>query len=72
MHKGDKNKLNENGRMTYTLCAVQLHRGASADGGHYIAEIIDWLTGTWMQFDDNDDEILHPESSCTLNPENGR
>lgn len=43
---------------TYNLCAVQLHEGQDAKSGHYTAEVMDWLTGTWMVFDDTEVTIL--------------
>lgn len=37
---------------TYILCAVQNHKGSSAYSGHYVAEVMDWTTGVWFEFDD--------------------
>ena len=37
---------------TYILCAVQNHKGSSAYSGHYVAEVMDWMTGVWFEFDD--------------------
>jgi hypothetical protein len=36
----------------YLLCAVMKHRGTSAYQGHYIAEAMDWQSGTWFEFND--------------------
>eukprot|EP00970_Alexandrium_tamarense_P013269 scaffold3306_cov287-Alexandrium_tamarense.AAC.1 len=42
-------------KSVYILCAVQNHLGTSAHGGHYVAECLDWMTGLWYEF--NDDEV---------------
>lgn len=42
----------------YLLCAVMKHRGTSAYSGHYIAEAMDWQTGTWFEFNDQTVTVL--------------
>ena len=37
----------------YDLCALVLHRGESAHGGHYVARCKDWRSNKWHQFDDD-------------------
>lgn len=50
-------KQNEHSR--YILCAVQNHLGTSAHGGHYVADVMDWTTGVWYEF--NDEEVTRLE-----------
>ncbi len=47
----------------YVLCAVQNHRGKSALTGHYVAEAMDWVTGTWFHFNDEEVTLLENGSS---------
>ena len=49
----------------YILCAVQNHLGTSAHGGHYTADVLDWTTGVWYGFNDEEVSVLEdgPESS---------
>ena len=49
----------------YILCAIQNHLGTSAHGGHYIADVLDWTTGVWYEFNDEEVSVLEegPESS---------
>ncbi len=49
----------------YILCAVQNHLGTSAHGGHYTADVLDWTTGVWYEFNDEEVSVLEdgPESS---------
>lgn len=56
----------------YILCAVQNHLGTSAHGGHYIADVLDWTTGVWYEFNDEEVSVLEegPESSFDPNPSN--
>ncbi|KAL7520053.1 hypothetical protein ACHAWX_004807 [Stephanocyclus meneghinianus] len=42
----------ENVKKEYLLCAVQNHRGG-VNGGHYIAEVMDWTSGIWFNCDDS-------------------
>ena len=53
----------------YILCAVQNHLGTSAHGGHYIADVLDWTTGVWYEFNDEEVSVLEegPESSFDPN-----
>ena len=70
------------GQAKYILCAVQNHLGNSAHGGHYIANVLDWKTGVWYEFNDEDVTILDSgpassfepfenEDSTYLSPSNG-
>ncbi len=56
----------------YILCAVQNHLGTSAHGGHYIADVLDWTTGVWYEFNDEKVSILEkgPKSSFDPNASN--
>jgi ubiquitin carboxyl-terminal hydrolase 48 len=56
----------------YILCAVQNHLGTSAHGGHYIADVMDWTTGVWYEFNDEDVSTLEqgPKSSFEPNESN--
>lgn len=58
----------------YILCGVLHHLGTSAYGGHYIAEAMDWTTGTWFEFNDKDVKILPdgPTGSYFLENDKGR
>ena len=51
----------------YRLCAVMKHLGNSAYQGHYIAEAMDWQTGTWFEFNDDKVSILEGGPSCSPN-----
>lgn len=42
----------------YVLVAVQNHLGNSAHGGHYVANAMDWSTGVWFEFNDEDVDVL--------------
>jgi len=53
---------------TYLLCAVMKHRGSSAYHGHYIAEAMDWQSGTWFEFNDEIVSVLDGPS-CSYAPE---
>jgi len=46
------------GTTSYRLCAVMKHLGKSAYRGHYVAEVMDWQTGEWLEFDDESVSIL--------------
>lgn len=56
----------------YILCAVQNHLGTSAHGGHYIADVVDWTTGVWYEFNDEEVSVLEkgPKSSFEPNASN--
>jgi hypothetical protein len=56
----------------YILCAVQNHLGTSAHGGHYIADVLDWTTGVWYEFNDEKVSVLRegPKSSFDPNASN--
>lgn len=55
----------------YLLCAIMRHKGTSAYRGHYVADVMDWLTGQWFEF--NDESVSHLESFplCCFNPNAG-
>ena len=44
----------------YLLCGVLKHQGTSAYNGHYVAEAMDWTTGLWFEF--NDEDVMFLES----------
>jgi ubiquitin C-terminal hydrolase len=52
----------------YFLCAIMRHKGISAYSGHYVAEAMDWLSGQWFEF--NDDNVIRLEDgpSNSFNP----
>ena len=52
----------------YDLCAIQNHRGASAYGGHYVAEAMDWTTGVWYDYNDEDVTLLPNGPNCSYVP----
>ncbi len=57
-------KQNAQKGLEYILCGVQNHRGSSAYSGHYVAEVMDWTTGVWFEYDDEKVSVLdHPTSS---------
>lgn len=45
----------------YHLFAVLIHRGQSANSGHYIAHIKDRITGRWFKFNDEEVEKIEGE-----------
>ncbi len=47
----------------FLLCAVMKHRGTSAYQGHYIAEAMDWQSGTWFEFNDELVSVLEGPSN---------
>ena len=57
------------GNDCYKLTAVVYHRGASAYGGHYITEILNWEDGRWWLCDDS--AVLYsPNGPCNNSPAN--
>lgn len=52
----------------YTLCAVMRHKGTSAYSGHYVAEAMDWLSGQWYEFNDQNVAHLPDGPSCCFHP----
>lgn len=48
----------QNESKSYVLVAVQNHLGNSAHGGHYTANAMDWATGVWYEFNDEDVDVL--------------
>ncbi len=37
----------------YRLVAVVYHKGRSANGGHYVCDVLDWSTSEWFHCDDD-------------------
>ena len=56
-------------KKTYLLCAVMRHQGTSAYSGHYLAEVMDWLTGKWFEFNDENVKLLPDGPSSSFDPE---
>jgi ubiquitin C-terminal hydrolase len=63
----------------YVLVAVQNHLGNSAHGGHYVANAMDWSTGVWFEFNDEDVEVLdgplsgfHPDQTDISSDDSNR
>lgn len=52
----------------YVLCAVMRHKGKSAYTGHYVAETMDWMTGQWFEFNDENVFLLENGPSCSYDP----
>jgi hypothetical protein len=50
---------------TYQLTAVVFHRGASAYGGHYITEVLNWEDDKWWLCDDST-VLFSPNGPCKL------
>jgi ubiquitin C-terminal hydrolase len=50
----------------YILCAVMKHRETLAYQGHYIAEAMDWQSGTWFVFNDELVSVLDDGPSCSF------
>ncbi|KAL7543867.1 hypothetical protein ACHAXR_013239 [Thalassiosira sp. AJA248-18] len=57
-----------NKRARYLLCSVQNHLGNSAHGGHYVADVMDWATGTWYEFNDENVAILEDGPKSSFDP----
>jgi len=53
----------EPAKKKYVLCAVMRHQGTSAYSGHYVAEAMDWTTGQWYEFNDENVKVLSEPSS---------
>lgn len=51
------------GGESYRLTSVLYHKGSSAYGGHYVAETLEWKSGTWWHCDD--DNVIAMESPTT-------
>ena len=51
----------------YVLCAVMNHKGTSAYRGHYVAEAMDWQTGIWFEFNDDEVSVLSDGPTCSYN-----
>lgn len=56
------------GKMKYILCGVQNHRGTSAYSGHYVAEVMDWSTGVWFEYNDEKVAVLEHGPSSSYDP----
>lgn len=52
----------------YILCAVMRHQGTSAYRGHYLAEAMDWHTGQWFEFNDDNVKLLRTGPSHSYLP----
>ena len=52
----------------YLLCAVMIHKGKSAYSGHYIAQAMDWTTGSWFEFNDTHVKLLKDGPDCSVDP----
>ncbi|KAL7551081.1 hypothetical protein ACHAWF_014279, partial [Thalassiosira exigua] len=52
----------------YILCAVQNHLGTSAHGGHYVADVMDWTTGVWHEFNDDEITMLDGGPAASFDP----
>ena len=55
----------------YMLCAVQDHLGTSAHGGHFTADVMDWKTGKWYKFNDEEVTILESGPNSSFENEDG-
>ncbi|KAL3911642.1 MAG: hypothetical protein SGILL_007201 [Bacillariaceae sp.] len=53
---------------TYFLCGVVRHQGTSANSGHYVAEVMEWTTGLWYEFNDEIVKVLPDGPSCSYVP----
>lgn len=53
----------------YLLCAVMRHQGTTAYSGHYLAEAMDWSTGTWYEFNDETVKLLPGGPSSSFDPD---
>ena len=38
--------------MIYVLVCIKYHIGNDSDEGHYICDVLDYITGTWWKCDD--------------------
>lgn len=56
------------GDSKYLLCAVMKHHGTSAYQGHYVAEAMDWQSGTWFEFNDEKVSVLDGPA-CSYTPQ---
>lgn len=61
----------EHGESRYILCAVQNHLGTSAHGGHYVADVMDWTTGVWYEFNDAEVTVLEGGPVSSFEPSEG-
>jgi len=55
--------------VNYILYAVQNHRGSSAYTGHYVAEVMDWTTGVWFEYDDEKVSLLQHGPNSSYDPD---
>jgi ubiquitin carboxyl-terminal hydrolase 48 len=51
---------------SFDLQAVLVHRGPSAQSGHYVVHVLDLPTATWFEFDDNECKIIEADKSGRL------
>ena len=70
MHVSSEEKgADEARQIRYLLCAVMIHKGKSAYSGHYIAQAMDWTTGSWFEFNDTHVKLLKDGPECSIDPE---
>lgn len=60
--------MSRNERPEYILCAVQYHLGISAHGGHYVANVMDWMTGVWYEVNDEQVSALKDGPGSSFEP----
>jgi len=53
----------------YVLCAVQNHLGSSAYQGHYTADVMDWTTGRFYEFNDGEVTLLEDGPVSSFEPD---
>eukprot|EP01117_Protostelium_nocturnum_P020909 TRINITY_DN971_c0_g1_i4.p1 TRINITY_DN971_c0_g1~~TRINITY_DN971_c0_g1_i4.p1 ORF type:complete len:1030 (-),score=320.61 TRINITY_DN971_c0_g1_i4:193-3282(-) len=63
----EESKNGSQEKLIYQLTAVLTHKGASAYGGHYIAQIRDEVSNEWYKFDD---EVVEKEEIVSDPEEN--
>jgi len=68
LHSVENEDLTKVSEHQYFLCAVMRHKGTSAYSGHYVAEAMDWLSGQWYEFNDQNVVRLTEGPSCSFHP----
>ena len=58
-----------NSSKEYVFCAIRNHKEENVFGGHYVAEAMDWATGMWFEYDDENVSFLLESSDCSFEPE---
>jgi hypothetical protein len=51
---------------SFDLQAVLVHRGPSAQSGHYVVHVLDLPTNMWFEFDDNECKVILKEKNGYL------